>query len=131
MDRSGQTTRGADVIELHMRRTTQTMKRFPLILAGVVLLTKLAVVLLARTSADHVPMLFNQIVQYDVPSFWAAEAMTRLFSDQTRFFPRDPEAMVFDGALLLFTWLEWYSWGILIVWLLARRRPNSDTGRRT
>jgi hypothetical protein len=85
-------------------------------------LAKLTVIVAARCSAEQVPRLLDTITRRDVPSMWAAEASTKLFFDQRRLLPTDPEALFFDGALLVFTAVEWYICGVVIEWVLKRRR---------
>lgn len=96
------------------------MKRFPWILAAIVVLIKLIVIVLVSFSPNGVPSLV-WLVLADRGPMWAADTTTQLFFDQRRVWPTSGESIAFDVALLLFTAIQWYVCGLVVRWLAARR----------
>jgi hypothetical protein len=99
------------------------MKRWPTIVAGFVVALKLGAILFGRMSSTGIVPL-QWLVFADLPPMWAAELVTGLLFDQRRIWPTSMEALAFDGVLLFCTAIEWYLYGAVLIWLIARVKKD-------
>jgi hypothetical protein len=92
-------------IEISCHLGGAILRRLPIILGGVLIALKLVVIVLTRVSPSGVAP-FQWLISADPAPLWAAEHSTGLVFDQRRIWPTAGEALVFDGALVLFTGIE-------------------------
>jgi hypothetical protein len=101
-----------------------TFSRLPIRLGGTVAGFKLVAALAVRFGHDGVSAVLLQVVMADIPSWWVAGVVTTVFFDPRRIGPTETETRLFDVALVLVTFVEWFVVGWVIRFARGYRAPR-------